>query len=181
MTALEALNKHKNADPTTVDRISQVHPMLRSEVYLIYLEICDLVASEYLRIRFSDILRTFKKQDELYEQGRSTSGTIVTWVKGGGSYHNFGLAIDIVILLDKDKNGTFETASWDTTLDQDKDNNPEWLECVEIFEYYGWKWGLINSKGKRYDLPHFQKSMGFSTKELRGKSKDNDGYPIIIT
>lgn len=181
MTALEALNKHKKADPTTIKRIALLHPIVVEEVYLIYLEICDSVASEYSRVRFSDTLRTFEEQNELYKQGRSKDGPVVTWVKGGGSYHNFGLAIDIVLLLDKDKNGTFESVSWDTTLDADNDGVADWKECVKIFEHYGWQWGLINSKGKRYDLPHFQKTFGYTTKELRDKSKDPDGYPIIIT
>ena len=181
MTALEVLKKNKNADPKTIDRISLLHPAVVSEVYLIYLEICNSVASDYVRIRFSDTLRTFEEQDKLYEQGRSKGGKIVTWVKGGGSFHNYGLAIDIVLLLDKDKNGIFETASWDTTLDKNKNGKPEWEECVEIFNHYGWKWGLMNSKGERYDLPHFQKSFGFTTEELKNKSKDDNGYPIIIT
>ena len=181
MTALEALNKHKNSDPKTIERIALLHPKVVSEVYLIYLEICDSVASKHVRIRFSDTLRTFSKQDELYEQGRTKPGSIITWVKGGGSFHNYGLAIDIVLLLDKDKNGTFESVSWDTNLDTDKDQIADWKECVKIFEHYGWRWGLINSKGERYDLPHFQKSFGFTTKELNNKPKDDNGYPIIIT
>jgi peptidoglycan L-alanyl-D-glutamate endopeptidase CwlK len=180
METLKILKSHKNSDPKTLDRIALLHPIVRDEVCLIYLEICDSVASEYVRVRFSDTLRTFKEQDQLYKQGRTESGKIVTWVKGGGSYHNYGLAIDIVLLLDKDKNGTFESASWDTTYDGNNNKVPEWLECVEIFEHYGWQWGFINSKGKRYDLPHFQKTFGFKALELKEKSKDDDGYPLIV-
>jgi len=40
-------------------------------------------------------LRTNQEQDELYAQGRSKSGNIVTRSKGGDSYHNYGLAFDI--------------------------------------------------------------------------------------
>jgi len=41
-------------------------------------------------------LRTWAKQNEYYAQGRTTPGKIVTNAKGGESYHNFGLAFDIV-------------------------------------------------------------------------------------
>lgn len=180
MTAIELLSKHKNADPLTVERISQVHPLLRDEVYLIYLEICDTISHKYLRVRFSDVLRSFEEQDELYKQGRSKKGKVVTWVKGGGSYHNYGLAIDIVILLDKDKNGIFETASWDTLKDSNLDGTPDWEEVVAIFKDYGWQWGFINSKGDRYDLPHFQKTLGYTTEKLLKRERDKTGYPILI-
>ena len=39
--------------------------------------------------------RTYKEQDALYSQGRSRSGRVVTRLRGGQSYHNFGIAWDI--------------------------------------------------------------------------------------
>ena len=178
-STLEELISHSNSDPKTIDRISQVHPNLREEVYCIYLEICNAVGSKYVRVRFSDVLRTKERQNELYAQGRSKSGRKVTWVRGGYSYHNYGLAIDIVLLLDKDKNGTFETASWDITFDGNQDRIADWLQCVQAFNAYGWQWGLINSRGRRYDLPHFQKPLGYKASELKRLPTDNEGYPII--
>ena len=44
-------------------------------------------------------LRDFKEQDALYEQGRTTPGSIVTYARGGQSAHNFGLALDFVPLI----------------------------------------------------------------------------------
>lgn len=40
--------------------------------------------------------RTMKEQDELYAQGRTRPGKIVTAAKGGESAHNFGLAFDFM-------------------------------------------------------------------------------------
>jgi D-alanyl-D-alanine carboxypeptidase len=40
--------------------------------------------------------RTYAEQDALYQQGRTTPGSIVTHARGGKSLHNFGLAIDFV-------------------------------------------------------------------------------------
>jgi peptidoglycan L-alanyl-D-glutamate endopeptidase CwlK len=177
---IDKLKDHPNADSLTVDRIAQVHPFLRESVYCIYLEICDKVASKYVRVRFSDILRTFKQQNELYKQGRNgDKRPVVTWVTGGYSFHNYGLAIDIVLIRDNDKNGTFEEASWDTLFDGDLDGIADWAEVAKIFEKYEWQWGLINSKGKRYDLPHFQRSFGYKTSQLKRLPKDSNGYPIL--
>ncbi|MFK5283429.1 M15 family metallopeptidase, partial [Lacticaseibacillus paracasei] len=63
-----------------------------------------------VRLRFTHTLRTIEEQNYLYSQGRIRSGSIVTNAKGGQSIHNYGLAFDIVILLDEDKNGNFEKA-----------------------------------------------------------------------
>jgi peptidoglycan L-alanyl-D-glutamate endopeptidase CwlK len=130
--------------------------------------------------RFAYTLRTFAEQDVLYAQGRSKPGKVVTNAKGGQSYHNYGLAIDIVLLVDKDKNGSFETASWDVKTDFDKDAKADWMEVVQIFKRYGYEWG---GEWKFKDDPHFQKSFGKSIYELRalhtaGKV-DKNGFVLI--
>jgi len=51
-------------------------------------------------------LRTFKEQDDLYAQGRTEAGRIITNARGGQSFHNYGKAIDYVPL----KHGK---ADWD--------------------------------------------------------------------
>lgn len=70
---------------------------------------------------------------------------------------------DIVLLIDKDKDGNYETASWDRLLDGDKDGKKDWQEIVTIFKQYGWEWG---GDWKFKDYPHFQKTFGLSVREL---------------
>lgn len=166
-------------DRLTVKRIKTAHPSVREELHCLYEDITNSVDSQYCKVRFSSVLRTFAEQNELYTKGRTAPGGKVTWVRGGYSFHNYGLAVDIVLLIDKDKNGTFESASWDTTFDGDGDGVADWLEVAKIFNAYGWQWGLTNSKGKRYDLPHFQKTFGHRTSELLSMDKDAEGYPIL--
>ena len=48
-----------------------------------------------VNIRIISGTRTYKEQDEIYAQGRSKSGRIVSSHSGGQSYHNFGIAWDI--------------------------------------------------------------------------------------
>lgn len=74
------------------------------------------------------------------------------------------MAIDIVLLVDKDKNGTFESASWETNVDFDGDGKADWMEVVAIFKRYGWEWG---GDWHFKDMPHFQKSNGISISQLQ--------------
>lgn len=46
------------------------------------------------------VVRTFSEQDAMYEQGRSRPGGIVTGVRGGGSWHNYGCAVDFAFWND---------------------------------------------------------------------------------
>ena len=50
-----------------------------------------------LDIRIISGTRTYAEQDVLYSKGRTKSGSIVTYAKGGQSNHNFGIAWDIGI------------------------------------------------------------------------------------
>jgi peptidoglycan L-alanyl-D-glutamate endopeptidase CwlK len=104
----------------------------------------------------------------------------VTNARGGLSFHNYGLAIDIVLLVDKDDNDTFETAVWDVRSDFDGDKKADWIECVNIFKQYGWEWG---GDWRFSDPPHFQKTFGKSVRELmnlhlKGKT-DQHGFVLF--
>ncbi len=167
-------------DKVTLERVKLVHPKLRTEVEAIYKEICEALSGKVL-CRFAYTLRTFKEQDALYAQGRTIPNTkVVTNAKGGQSYHNYGLAVDIVMVLDKDKNGTYESASWDDKLDVDGDGKSDWQEVVQIFKRYGWTYG---GDWKFVDKPHFEKPFGYSIMELqklKNESKvDKEGYVLI--
>jgi peptidoglycan L-alanyl-D-glutamate endopeptidase CwlK len=156
-----------------------LHPKLRDEALELYDEIVASLTGSAI-CRFAYTLRTFAEQDALFAQGRSKPGKRVTNARGGQSYHNYGLAIDIVLILDKDKNGTFETAAWDVKSDFDGDKKADWMEVVQIFKRYGFEWG---GDWKFLDLPHFQKSFGKSIYELKslhaaGKV-DKNGFVLI--
>jgi len=83
-------------------------------------------------------------------------------------------------LVDKDKNGSFETASWETKTDFDQDSIPDWMEIVTIFKRYGWEWG---GDWTFRDYPHFQKTFGRSIVDLQQLHKtdkvDKNGFVLI--
>ena len=78
-------------DKITLDRIELMHPTIREQLKKDYLEI-NKNLPKGVRLRFTQTLRTIKEQDDLYAQGRTKKGKIVTNAKGGQSIHNFGLA-----------------------------------------------------------------------------------------
>jgi len=155
--------KEMQQDKVTIDRIGLLAPYLRHEAGNIYREIGEALKGRAI-IRFSHTWRSFDEQNKLYAIGRSVPGKKVTNAKGGDSYHNYGLAIDIVLLVDKDKNGTFESASWENNVDFDGDGQADWMEVVAIFKKYGWEWG---GDWKFSDTPHFQKTGGQTIASLK--------------
>lgn len=156
--------KEVKQDVITIERIKLLHPKVREEAGEIYYEICERLSGKAM-CRFAYTLRTFAEQDGLYAQGRTKPGSIVTYAKGGQSWHCYGLAIDVVLILDKDGNGSYETASWDFNVDFDGDGKADWEEIDYVFKMYGWE-GLYKKDGKRWDLPHFQKTFGHTTPQL---------------
>ena len=83
--------------------------------------------------------RNDQTQDELYAQGRTTPGKIVTWAKAGESDHNIRKAFDVAVL---DKSGT---PTW-------PDDEVLWGRIGAVGKALGLSWG--GTWGKR-DLPHF--------------------------
>lgn len=155
-------------DKVSEIRVALLHPRVRDEVKAL-IEKVELGFAKNVAVRLVQTLRTIEEQNALYAQGRTKPGPIVTNAKGGSSYHNYGLAFDFAILLDKDGNGTYDELSWDIKKDNDKDGIADWLEVVKVFEAAGWEWGGKWSSIK--DYPHLQKTFGYSWKTLFDKYK----------
>lgn len=144
-------------DKITLDRIQLLHPKLRAEAAKIYADICAAMPAGVV-CRFTHTLRTNAEQDALYALGRTKPGKIVTNAKGGSSYHNYGLAVDFVLLV----NGQ---VSWAV------DKN--WMAVIAIFESYGWESG---HRWKFKDSPHVQKTFGKTIEQLKA---DKLQYPNL--
>jgi len=165
-------------DKVTMDRIELLHPKIREEVKNIYLNEIIPALSGNAICRFAYTLRSMEEQAALYAQGRTklfdANGKrlgIVTKANAGQSIHNYALAFDIVLLVDTNGDGTFESASWDTKKDYDKDNNSDWMEIVRIFKSHGYTWGGDFQSIK--DAPHFEKS-GYEWRNLKAKYDKGD-------
>lgn len=88
--------------------------------------------------------RSGEEQNRLYAQGRTTPGKKVTNARAGQSFHQWRVALDIVILI----GGKPE---WSGT-------HTHWRKAAEIFIKHGFEWA---GNWKRFrELPHFQMTGG---------------------
>ena len=158
-------------DRLTLTRITTAHTAIRQQLLEIYEEICESLTGR-AQCRFTEVLRSAKRQDELYAQGRSKPGKIVTNAKAWESFHQYGLALDICLILDG------KEASWDRVTDFDRDGIADWMECVRIFKSHGWEWA---GEWKTFrEAPHFQCTFGIPIKTLKERVAkgmvDEQGY-----
>jgi hypothetical protein len=102
-------------------------------------------------------LRTIQEQDDLYKQGRVILGPIVTWVKGGNSWHNYGLAIDVVPVIGG-------KAVWGDSI--------IWQAIGLIGKDLGFIWGGDFPEGKT-DSCHFEYHPKLSLKEVKRRLSEN--------
>lgn len=135
-------------DQLSIERIKLAHPSIREKLLKDYTDANNLLGKG-ARLRLAYVLRTNKEQDELFKKRPK-----VTNAKGGQSIHNYGLAMDIVMLYDNDGDGKFEEASWSMVRDFDKDSIADWKEVTDMFKSRGWEWGGDWNSFK--DNPHFQ-------------------------
>ena len=155
-------------DKITEQRIALLHPHIKDEVTQLITK-ANQALTTHSQVRIVQGLRTIEEQDGLYALGRTKPGKIVTNAKGGSSYHNYGLGIDFCLMIDDTQ------VSWDTKKDFDGDGQSDWLEVVKIFKASKYEWG--GDFKKIVDYPHFQKTFGYSVKELRAKYQAKDFIP----
>lgn len=150
-------------DKISFQRLIKLHPAIQQEA----IETIELVEDGFpdnIRVRVVQGLRTVDEQNDLYAQGRTKPGKIITKAKGGKSYHNYALAFDFALLYDNDGNGSFEELSWNLGRDGDKDGKKDWDEVIAAFEAKGWESG---GKWRTFkDYPHLQKTFGYSVAQL---------------
>ncbi|HEX5170960.1 MAG TPA: M15 family metallopeptidase, partial [Cyclobacteriaceae bacterium] len=134
-------------DTPTNRRIRELHPRLGIAAR----EFINSVENELgIQLRITQGFRSIEEQDALYAQGRTTPGEVVTNARGGQSYHNYGLAFDVVEMV----NGQ---ANWNTTMQN-------WNRIGAIAQRFGLEWG--GTWTRFVDLPHFQMTFGHTIREL---------------
>ena len=136
----------------SLQRLDRLHPAVRTRGAAL-LELCS---HSGLAILVSQGMRTWEEQDALYAKGRTIPPLgpkyFVTRARGGQSYHNFGLAFDIVVL------DAVTKAGWD-------DDHPGWQIAGALGKSVGLEWG--GNWARLKDLPHFQYTGGLSLPQCR--------------
>lgn len=91
--------------PKSLGYLDTLHP----DAIPIFQACLDLWHNHGFNVQITSGSRTFAEQDKLYAQGRSVHGAKVTNATGGQSAHNYGVAIDVVVLVDGVCDWNFDT------------------------------------------------------------------------
>jgi peptidoglycan LD-endopeptidase CwlK len=134
---------------------TELHPIVQERSN----QLIQQAANKGIVIVITDGFRSTEDQDRLYEKGRTMEGNIVTYAKGGQSYHNFGLAVDFAL---KTPSGDI---IWDMQYDGNKNGKADWTEVVNMAKALGFDWGGDWSQFK--DYPHLEMNFGLSLADLQ--------------
>lgn len=147
---------HQRAAP------SGLHPIVEEKSE----ELVSKAAAIGIQVLITDGFRSADEQNGLHAKGRSTTGNVVTYARGGDSYHNYGLAIDFALKL---SNGE---VVWDTARDDNKNGKADWFEVAAIGKELGFEWGGDWQRFK--DYPHLEMTFGLSIDELKRGYRPED-------
>ena len=156
---MKAINLLKETiwDRHTTARIATLHPAIRDKAKAFIIRADKELG---IKLRVYSAHRSWQEQKALYlrtsdgidndRDGRiDEADERVTFAAPGESYHNYGLAIDVVEI----KNGK---ALW---------NNPNWNKIGALGKSLGFEWGG-DWRGAKRDRPHFQMRFGKHHSEL---------------
>lgn len=115
--------------------IKDLHPLVAEKATLFL----GLALTKHIELLITSTLRTFDEQADLFALGRTAPGKKVTNAKPGASWHNFGLAFDVVPIV----NGK---AVWN--------DNVLWEQIGDLGRQMGLIWGGDFKNFK--DKPHFE-------------------------
>ena len=142
-----AFGKNRGELPMIAD-LSALHPFFRDKI----IELIDICHSKGIELEIVETYRTVAKQNEYKRMGK-----IYTRSTGGRSKHQYGLAIDVVPVVDS-------LASWE--------NIALWKKVGAVGEKLGLRWG--GRWRHPYDPGHFEWSGGVSSAAM-----ERGAAPII--
>lgn len=135
-----------------------LHPLFAKKIW----RLVKQARAQGLKVDVFHGYRSWAEQEGLYAKGRTVPGNIVTNARGGYSWHNFGLACDVVF---KDFRGRW---SWSSAHD--------WAKLGEIGKGLGLEWGGDWTRIK--DKPHFQMPAGIRLVDARREYRRGKLYAV---
>ncbi len=110
-------------------------------------KVLQMMAIQGRPMKVASAYRSFDAQDELYAQGRTKPGKVVTNAKGGYSWHNYHVAVDCCF-IDAEPFG---------------DHHP-WALYGQTAKRFGFEWG--GDWDAFQDRPHIQMTFGENIETL---------------
>jgi peptidoglycan L-alanyl-D-glutamate endopeptidase CwlK len=144
-------------DAISTARLQLVSPSLAASIK----QMDVILSQENIVFRVTQGLRTCAEQNALYAQGRAAPGSIVTNAKGGESWHNYGVAVDLVP-MDQEP----PQPDWNI-------QHPVWQRMITVGKSLGLYSGSDFACLK--DWPHFQRTGRFPI-----GAPDAEAYQIYI-
>ena len=132
--------------------IEYLHP----KIQVLASKLIEVAQQNNIKLIITSTYRDFDSQDDLYAQGRTKPGKIVTNARAGESFHNFKVAFDVAPVVEG-KIVWNDGALWD--------------KIGALGESLGLEWGGSWESFK--DKPHFQFTGGLTLEDFRlGKKLD---------
>lgn len=138
-------------DDVSEARLSLINPQLARLIH----QLSDRLAQENITIRVTQGMRSWMEQQKDYAQGRTSPGKIITAAQAGYSWHQFGMAVDVVPMVNDEP---------------DWNDGAKWNRIVAIAESLG-----LTSGTSWGDRPHLQLTGKFPktpTDEVRQLYRD---------
>ena len=135
-------------DRSNRNMASGTHKVVRESA----LEIIRRAYKEGIYVQISEGHRPNGRQNDLYAQGRTKPGNIVTNARGGQSWHNYGVAVDFFLTSNDGSK-----ALWTV--------NNKWRRAAAIGKSLGFEWG--GDWTGFVDYPHLQMTGGLSLADLQ--------------
>lgn len=104
-------------------------------------------------LRISESWRSADRQKELYNQGRLSDGLVVTNARPYESYHNWGLAVDLILRKGYDFKGEYNGVQIDHSKVEDWDKSGVFSWLVSQGLTWGGTWGDAAHVELRIQVP----------------------------
>lgn len=153
-------------DPGSANHLTLVFPELANKWTELRQKFWD---AYHLQLKVTQGLRTYEEQWEIYAQGRKKDengewyvcdkSKVVTYAKGGESYHNFGLALDSAFMGSDPFLEKLPKAEQATL----------WEDYGLLVEKVGLGWG---GRFKNPDRPHCEMTFGLPVTKLQAMFKE---------
>ena len=146
-------------DSASKARIRLLYPDFAVRIIRTYV---DMFEQHRIQMRMTEGLRTMARQEELYAQGRTSAGPVVTWARPGYSLHHYGVACDSCRI----GNNSGKVDPWDVPWDK--------------FAQYAKNHGLYAGfYWKKQDKPHLELAYGGMGVEQMLKLYQNNGLESV--
>ena len=135
--------------------VADLHPHVRAMAE----QLLDQAKAVGIPLAVTFTCRSLEQQAAFYAQGRTLPGSIVTNAKPGESFHNYGLALDVV------PTELLALPHWGDIPPHQARTDALWAKVGAIGKDIGFRWG--GEFRSIRDRPHFEWSGGLTIADLR--------------